>query len=373
MNTVIMIPARSGSKRVQKKNLRLLSGKPLISYVIETAKKTDLPIYVNSNCETTLSLASEMGCITYRRKNSLCTDNSTNDEFMLDFIENIKSDYVLQILPTSPFITLNEINRFIEKMKEVDTLVSVKDAQIGCIYKNKPINFSKEVKNPPSQEMDPVKIYATSLMGWKSKKFIENMKSNGSAYHGGKGSIKYFTLQGWSTIDIDHEIDFRMAEAIAQFIPFEDSYKPFYFDPKTYSEKNVPTVLKDDGIVKGTIGEENKTIINLDSLMEKNPENCSWYHTLVNTENNSCTMLNQMPGEGNRLHYHAKWNEWWYILRGEWKFEIEDKIYKVNKGDLVFIAKGKKHRITATGNKIASRLAVSRYDVEHIYELEKKS
>ena len=45
-----MIPARMGSKRVKKKNLRLINGKPLISYIIETIKQCDCfdEIYLNS-------------------------------------------------------------------------------------------------------------------------------------------------------------------------------------------------------------------------------------------------------------------------------------------------------------------------------------
>tara|TARA_Y100001968_G_C19337322_1_gene707615 strand:+ start:167 stop:787 length:621 start_codon:yes stop_codon:yes gene_type:complete len=206
-------------------------------------------------------------------------------------------------------------------------------------------------------------------MGWSCKKFKENMKLFGSAYLGGGGRKSYFTLKGWSLIEINNEIDFRAAEAIAQFLPFEDLYKPFYFNKDTYSDDFVPRVLKDDGINEGNHKQINKTVVNLNNLMSENPLDRAWYHTLVNTENNSCTLLNQMPGEGNRKHYHAKWNEWWLIVRGEWKFEIEEEVYKVSKGDLVFIQKGKKHRITAIGNEIASRLAVSRYDVEHIYDL----
>ena len=40
MRIVAEIPARAGSKRVKNKNLRLLNGKPMISYVIEEAKKS---------------------------------------------------------------------------------------------------------------------------------------------------------------------------------------------------------------------------------------------------------------------------------------------------------------------------------------------
>jgi quercetin dioxygenase-like cupin family protein len=90
---------------------------------------------------------------------------------------------------------------------------------------------------------------------------------------------------------------------------------------------------------------------------------------MVDTENNSATLISQMPGEGNRMHYHDNWNEWWYILDGEWEWIVEGKEIIVKKGDLVFIEKGKRHKITAIGEVPAIRLAVSRADVNHIYEI----
>ena len=373
---VIMIPARAGSKRVVKKNTRLLSGKALITYVIEVAKEIGLPVYVNSDDADVLQIARDMDVIEYQRPAELASDSSTNDEFMLEFLETIECDYVLQILPTSPFITKEEIEHFIEQMTTVDTLVSVKDEQIGCVMNGKPLNFSKTKMNPPSQEMTPVKVYATSLMGWKSDVFKQNMKELGCAYHGGNGTVDYYTLKGWSTIDIDNEEDFLLAEGVAQFIPFQDKYKKFYHEHETYTDYYVPRVLDDDGInarADATQLEPNQRVVSVTKLMERMPTDSSWYHTLVNTESNSCTVVNQMPGEGNRLHYHAKWNEWWYITRGKWQFDIEGTSYEVVPGDLVFIEKGMKHKITALGNEMASRLAVSRYDVEHIYyELPKR-
>ena len=48
---IAMIPARIGSKRIPKKNLRLINGKPLISYVIETIIKTNIfdDVYLNAD------------------------------------------------------------------------------------------------------------------------------------------------------------------------------------------------------------------------------------------------------------------------------------------------------------------------------------
>ena len=91
MKKVIMIPARSGSKRIKKKNLRLLSGKPLIAYTMETAARTGLPVYVNSDCNIILSLAKNYGCIPYKRDKSLCTDSSTNDEFIGNLLSSTRS------------------------------------------------------------------------------------------------------------------------------------------------------------------------------------------------------------------------------------------------------------------------------------------
>ena len=75
-----------------------------------------------------------------------------------------------------------------------------------------------------------------------------------------------------------------------------------------------------------------------------------------------------MPEEGNRRHHHPDWNEWWYIVEGEWDWEIEGDVKKVVQGDIVFMEKNRKHKITASGTTRAIRMAVSRADVAHVYE-----
>lgn len=53
--------------------------------------------------------------------------------------------------------------------------------------------------------------------------------------------------------------------------------------------------------------------------------------------------------------------------RGEWEWKIEGKSFRVRQGDIVFIDKGKWHKITAVGDHPAVRLAVSRDKVPHVY------
>jgi mannose-6-phosphate isomerase-like protein (cupin superfamily) len=132
-------------------------------------------------------------------------------------------------------------------------------------------------------------------------------------------------------------------------------------------ETDVPSILKIDGVIINNLNDANKEVVNTDLIISSNDNSISWSHRVVNSDSNSATIISQLPGEGNRRHYHPNWNEWWYILEGEWIWEIEGRELTIKKGDIVFIEKGKVHKITAGGNKPAIRLAVSREDVPHIY------
>ena len=114
MKVICMIPARIGSKRIKKKNLRLINNKPLISYNIEKAKKCKLfnEIYLNSDSRIFEKIAKKNGINFYLRDKKLASDKSTNDEFTLDFMQKITGDILIQILPTSPLISSNEIYDF---------------------------------------------------------------------------------------------------------------------------------------------------------------------------------------------------------------------------------------------------------------------
>ena len=55
---------------------------------------------------------------------------------LMNFLNNIECDVLIQILPTSPFLTEKEITGFVNKMIDdaLDTLVSVEHKQIACLY-----------------------------------------------------------------------------------------------------------------------------------------------------------------------------------------------------------------------------------------------
>jgi CMP-N-acetylneuraminic acid synthetase/quercetin dioxygenase-like cupin family protein len=371
---VAMIPARLGSKRIPRKNIRLLNNVPLISYIIRAAKSADCfdEIYVNSESDIIGELAIKEGVKFYKRSEHLTTDDATNDDFTLDFVESTGCDNLVQVLATSPFITPEEIRGFTDHFMQggYDTLISVNENKIECIYGTEPINFDQKRQSPPSQLLTPVNAYACGLMAWSSQNYKDNMAKYNSGYHGGDGNIGFYTLSGYSNIDIDNEEDFQLAEVVARHLSTKEKFDiRYYEDTAERVEVDVPSILKMDGVLVNDLASANsETPVNVNNIISSFDPKASWSKRVVNTENNSATLIHQQPGEGNRNHYHPNWNEWWYIVDGQWEWDIEGKKVIVGKDDIVFIPKGKMHHITAVGDKPAIRLAVSREDVPHIYK-----
>lgn len=374
---VAMIPARLGSKRIKSKNLRLLEGRPLVCYVASKAKEAGVftDIYINSEAEIFADIAKQLGIKFYKRKRELADDNATNDMFVLDFINNITCDIIIQINPTSPLLSVEEIKAFVKTMLEndYDTLHSVKKEQIEGLFKGRALNFDPLKKMPRSQDLEPVMLFSSGIMGWKVAKYYENIKKYGCATYGGDGKTGYFPLKGFSNIDIDNEEDFQLAELAILYQKNPTQVAPKYYAPKKEklkSEIDVFDILVKDGVVKNELEDCNRPVANLKKIINAQDSAKSWSKRIVNTENNSATLICQLPGEGNRRHYHNDWNEWWYIVSGEWEWEFEGKRKVVKAGDIVFIEKNKWHKVTAIGSKPAIRLAVSKDKVAHIYKNE---
>jgi CMP-N-acetylneuraminic acid synthetase/quercetin dioxygenase-like cupin family protein len=373
MKIVAMIPVRLGSTRVKNKNLRMIDKNPLIQYIVDSALQSEYldDIYINSESPIFKGIANHNNIQFYQRDKKLASDKATNDDFALDFIDNVECDVLIQLLATSPFLSAEEIDGFISKMIEekYDTMVSVSDVRIECIYKKQPINFDQKKQTPPSQFLEPIKAYACGIMGWKTDIFKKNMEKNGSAYHGGDGKTGFFELKGFSTVDIDNEDDFILAEAIAKSRNITIS-EPEYYDPEKEKEifdSNVARILDGDGVLTNVQDSYNLEKVSIKELIDEYGREKSWSHTVINSPSNSATLIAQLPGEGNRMHYHHDWDEWWYIIEGTWEWLIEGKVKRINAGEVIFIERNRKHQITACGNKMAIRLAVSRYDVDHVY------
>ncbi len=114
MNVIAVIPARGGSKGIPRKNMRLMNGKPLLSYAIENALKVELidAIIVTSDSDEILSYAAQYeGVIALDRKSQLAQDAVTLDPVIYDAVSRYeemleaKCDVVITLQPTSPLLS----------------------------------------------------------------------------------------------------------------------------------------------------------------------------------------------------------------------------------------------------------------------------
>lgn len=134
---LVVIPARGGSKGIPRKNIRLLANKPLISYSIECAKKSQ---YVDDVVVTTddseIALISEkFGASVIRRSEELSGDEVTLDPVIYDALikkEKValdEYDIVITLQPTSPLIKPETLDYAIEKFEDfsIDSVISVVD------------------------------------------------------------------------------------------------------------------------------------------------------------------------------------------------------------------------------------------------------
>jgi len=138
---------------------------------------------------------------------------------------------------------------------------------------------------------------------------------------------------------------------------------------KENHDDNVKNVLKEDGVetinLEGRYENLSKTSL---KEIKKVFGHKSWAVRVVFNELFGGVLIQQLPGEGNRLHYHPDADECWVILEGEWEWYIEGegkKVVTVN--DIVVVKKGIKHKITCVGNRSGIRFAITRPNVNHVY------
>lgn len=128
MKIVAVIPARAGSKGVPNKNVRLINGKPMISYAIDNALKSRYitDVVVSTDSDVVKIVARQMGASVVNRSAELCGDAVTLDAVIFDAIKSRDCDAVVTMQPTSPTLTATTLDKAIEHFlaADLDTLIS---------------------------------------------------------------------------------------------------------------------------------------------------------------------------------------------------------------------------------------------------------
>lgn len=220
MKNICIIPARGGSKRIPRKNIKDFLGKPIIAYSIEAALNSNLfdEVMVSTDDEEIAEIAKKHGAkVPFMRS----VKNSNDFATTFDVIEEVIAEYKSQgiefekgccIYSCAPFTTSKKIQEAFDKLKEqdFDTVFPVVPYGLPIqralkIQEGKIIMFNEEHKNTRSQDLEK-SYHDTGQFYWFNKEAILNKRS---LLTDNVGAIIVSELE---CQDIDTEMDWKMAE-----------------------------------------------------------------------------------------------------------------------------------------------------------------
>lgn len=217
-NFLAIIPARGGSKRLPRKNVLELAGKPLIAWTIQAALQSKYidKVLVTSDDDEILQVSKAFGASIITRPMHLAQDISTSFDAIKHAIENTeKYDYIILLQPTSPLRTSQHIDEAIQllKNKNANAIISVTEMEHSPLWantldaNNSMVGFLKEeVLNKRSQELDMYYRLNGAIYIIKT----ENLLSAGSFFL--KNNTYAYKMSNASSVDIDTEMDFKWVE-----------------------------------------------------------------------------------------------------------------------------------------------------------------
>jgi len=222
MKNIAIIPARSGSKGLKDKNIRLLHGKPLMAYSIEAALDSGIfdEVMVSTDTEKYAEIAGKYGAeVPFLRSEELASDTATSKDVILDVLNRYEAggktfDTFALLQPTSPLRTAEDIiNAYdIFTQKKACAVVGVTEMEHSpFLCGTLPTDGSMDGFIKPEAKDKPRQTLATYY------------RINGAMYI---ASVRYYREWGdyyrercyayvmgrEVSVDIDCEMDFQMAE-----------------------------------------------------------------------------------------------------------------------------------------------------------------
>lgn len=220
MTKIAIIPARGGSKRIPRKNIKYFHGKPIIAYTIEAAISSQLfdEVMVSTDDNEIAEIAKKYGAsIPFYRSVETSNDTATTLEVISEVLSNYESNGVTInefccIYPCAPFVSDKLIREAYLQFSSNNY-----DTVFPIVRYSTPIQralkttgnlvemYDKSYQNSRSQDLAPA-FFDAGMFYWSSKKSIEKNKKLFTE------NSSFIELDELRTQDIDNEIDWKLAE-----------------------------------------------------------------------------------------------------------------------------------------------------------------
>jgi pseudaminic acid cytidylyltransferase len=223
---IAVIPARGGSKRIPRKNIKVFCGKPMIAYAISAAKESGLfdHIVVSTDDKEISQISNEWGAETpFVRPVELANDYTATVPVIAHAIEACqaqgwKFDNVCCIYPCVPFIQIDDLIGALGRLAEskadycfpVAEYPSAIQRALKRLSNGKMQPFYPEFEKTRTQDLEPAYYDAGQFYWGKSDAWL----SNPNIHSSGLG----YAIPNWRVVDIDTSDDWARAEMLAPVI-----------------------------------------------------------------------------------------------------------------------------------------------------------
>lgn len=229
MKYIAIIPARGLSKGVPRKNIKILAGKPLIAWTIEAALGSKLinRVIVSTEDQEIAEISKLYGAeVPFMRPIELSQDDTPTLLVLQNLINNIDIkdiDNIITLQPTSPLRNTNHLNEAIYKFERYP----YSDCLVSCI--EVPHNFTPDSIMKINDQGFLQNFYEDNIQ----PKYLRRQDKpkyyarNGAAIYITKkdiinnailsGNIIPYNMDKFSSLDIDTEEDFILAEYLFKF------------------------------------------------------------------------------------------------------------------------------------------------------------
>ena len=229
LRQIALIPARSGSKRLPGKNIKLLRGIPLIAYTIQSALDSNLfsEVIVSTDSREISDIAIKWGAsVPALRPIEYAGDESPDIEWVLHSVNNMIStpksliDCIAILRPTSPLRSEDTIVKAFELFQEAESMDSLRAMEItnthpGKMWRlgddNRATPFLSQIdqKIPthdrPTQSLEKLWIQNASLEFIRFRSLVESKTISGKKVFG-------YIMPGLEGLDVNTQFDWDYLE-----------------------------------------------------------------------------------------------------------------------------------------------------------------
>ena len=222
MNSLAIITARGGSKRIPRKNIRPFCGKPIIAYSIEAAIESGLfaEVMVSTDDMEIAEIAREHGAsVPFMRSEKTADDYATTYDVLAEVLAEYNArgerfDYLCCLYPTAPFVTAEKLKQSFSRLQEsgASALTPVVPFEFPIQRALQIVDDRLEFVHPEhastrSQDLEP-RYHDCGQFYW----YVAEILANAPAHLA--RDTTYFEIPDSEVRDIDTPEDWTIAEAL---------------------------------------------------------------------------------------------------------------------------------------------------------------